>query len=82
MTTTNKVQVNVGSLADMGTVRVRHFSEQASKIYGARSIRINPREFDVSSKGDIDIPMGSLEALAGIDAALGDMPDEMDLNFT
>ena len=45
-------------------------------------IRINPREFDVLGKSDVGIPMGSLEALMGIDAALGDMPEEMDLDFT
>lgn len=61
---------------------VRHFSEQAAKKYGARIIRINPREFDVPGKTDVGIPMGSLDALVGIDAALGDMPDEMDLDFT
>jgi hypothetical protein len=31
---------------------------------------------------ELGIPIGSLEALVGIDAALGDMPDEMDLDFT
>jgi hypothetical protein len=61
---------------------VRYFSEQTSKNYGARIIRINPREFDVPSKLDVGIPMGSLEALAGIDAALGAEPPDMDLDFT
>ena len=76
----NVVVIELGA----GTVipSVRHFSEQASKKYGARIIRINPREFEVLGKSDVGIPMGSLEALVGIEAALGEIPDEMDLDFT
>lgn len=50
---------------------VRHFSERVSKELGARIVRINPREFQVPSKDDVALPMGALEALAGIDAVLG-----------
>lgn len=60
---------------------VRHFSEETSRKYGARIIRINPREFDVPSKLDVGIPMGSLEALLAIDDALNAWPQEIDLNF-
>jgi hypothetical protein len=31
---------------------------------------------------DIGIPLGSLEALRGIDDALGTLPAEIDLDFT
>jgi hypothetical protein len=49
---------------------VRHYCQRISKEFGARIIRINPREFDVQSKQDVGLPMGSLEALRGIDLAL------------
>lgn len=49
---------------------VRHFSERISHEFDARIIRINPREFQVPSAQDIGFPMGSLEALRSIDAAL------------
>jgi len=61
---------------------VRSFSQRTIYEFGGSLVRINPREFDVPGKSDVGIPMGSLEALMGIDAALGDMPDEIDLNFT
>jgi NAD-dependent SIR2 family protein deacetylase len=76
----NVVVIELG--AGTAIPSVRYFSEQISRQYGARIIRINPREFQLPSKSDVGIPMGSLEALTGIDAALGDMPDEMDLDFT
>jgi hypothetical protein len=76
----NVVVIELG--AGTAIPSVRYFSEQTSKQYGARIIRINPRESDVPSKSNIGIPKGSLEALMGIDAALGDLPDEMDLDFT
>ncbi len=49
---------------------VRHFSHRISREYGARIIRINPRESKVPSSGDVAIPLGALEGLQGIDAAL------------
>lgn len=49
---------------------VRHFSHGLSREHGARIVRVNPREFDVPSSGDIGIACGSLAALRGIDAAL------------
>ena len=61
---------------------VRYFSEQTAKKYGASIIRINPREFDVASTRHIGIPLGSLEALRGIDDALGTLRAEIDLDFT
>ncbi|MBV5347368.1 NAD-dependent deacetylase [bacterium] len=61
---------------------VRNFSQRSIYEFGGRLIRINPREFQVPSSVDVGIPMGSLEALVGIDAAMGDLPDEMDLDFT
>jgi NAD-dependent SIR2 family protein deacetylase len=76
----NVVVIELG--AGTAIPSVRYFSEQTSQQYGARIIRINPREFQVPSKSDVGIPMGSLEALMGIDAALGDMPVDLDLDFT
>ena len=76
----NVVIVEMG--AGTAIPSVRHFSEQTAKKYGASIIRINPREFVVPSQRDIGIPMGSLEALRGIDAALGTLPAEIDLDFT
>lgn len=52
-----------------------------SRKYGARIIRINPREFDVPSKLDVGTPTGSLEALLAIDDSLNAWPQEIDLNF-
>ena len=49
---------------------VRNFSHKASKNFGARIIRINPRESAVPSAKDVGIPTGSYEALAAIDARL------------
>jgi NAD-dependent SIR2 family protein deacetylase len=43
---------------------------------------IHTREFDVPSQRDIGIPLGSREALMGIDDALATLPAEMDLDFT
>jgi NAD-dependent SIR2 family protein deacetylase len=76
----NVVVIELG--AGTAIPSVRYFSEQINSQYGARIIRINPREFQVPSKSDVGIPMGSLVALMGIDAALVDLPDEMDLDFT
>lgn len=49
---------------------VRHFSHRVSKELGARIVRINPREHQVPSSYDVGIPLGSLDALKGIRAAL------------
>jgi hypothetical protein len=61
---------------------VRDFSERIIFELGGRLIRINPRQFQVPHKEDIGIAMGSLEALRGIDQALGGMHPEIELNFT
>lgn len=47
---------------------VRHFSHRISREYGARIVRINPRECQVPSSMDAGIPVGSLEGLRGIEA--------------
>lgn len=52
---------------------VRHFSHRISREYGARIIRINPREPEVPSSKDVGIAAGSLEALLEIDAALDEL---------
>lgn len=75
----NVVVIEIG--AGTAIPSVRHYSEETSRKYGARIIRINPREFDVPSKLDVGIPMGSLEALLAIDDALNARPQEIDLNF-
>ena len=49
---------------------VRHFSHRLIHEYGARLIRINPRESQVPSSVDIGFAVGSLEALQGIDLAM------------
>lgn len=51
---------------------VRYFSHSVCRDLGARLIRINPREPQVPSSLDIGLAIGSLAALQGIDAALGD----------
>ena len=62
------VMVEMG--AGTAIASVRRFSQRISNACGARLIRINPRESHVSNSKDIGIPMGSLEALQGIDDAL------------
>lgn len=49
---------------------VRHFSQQVSRRYGARIIRINPREPEVPGSQDIGLACGALAGLSGIDALL------------
>jgi NAD-dependent SIR2 family protein deacetylase len=51
---------------------VRHFSHHICYEYGARLIRINPREPQVPSSRDVGIATGSLESLRGIDLAIED----------
>ncbi len=50
---------------------VRNFSQRIIYEFSGHLVRINPREFDVPRKKDVGIPLGSLDALAGIDAAQG-----------
>jgi NAD-dependent SIR2 family protein deacetylase len=76
----NVVVIELG--AGTAIPSVRHFSEQISRQCGAKIIRINPRESQVPSSGDVGIALGSLEALQGIDDALGAGPQEMELDFT
>ena len=52
---------------------VRHFSHRISQEFGARIIRINPREPQVPSSKDVGIAAGSLEALLEIDAAIDEL---------
>lgn len=49
---------------------VRWFGDAVCRRYGASLVRINPRESAVSGAQDVAVPLGSLEALAAIDAAL------------
>lgn len=51
---------------------VRSFCEGVARSFEARLIRINPRDFGVPERG-ISFPMGSLEGLLAIDAALHDL---------
>ena len=72
----DKVAVSLGNVAivEMGAgtaiPSVRHFSHRISREYGARIIRINPREPQVPSSRDVGIGTGSLEALMAIDKAI------------
>lgn len=52
---------------------VRHFSHRLSQEFGARIIRINPREPQVPSAKDVGIAAGSLEALTEMDTALDEL---------
>ena len=54
---------------------VRHFSHRLIHEYGACLIRINPRESQVPSSGDIGFATGALDALQGIDLAMKDQAD-------
>lgn len=49
---------------------VRHFGHRLTHGHLGRLVRINPREFAVPMSLDVGIPMGALEALQEIDAAL------------
>ena len=64
----NAVVIEIGA----GSTRpyVRHFSDAVSWKYGARLIRINPRESQVPSSVDVGITAGALEALLAIDSLL------------
>ena len=64
----NVVVVEMG--AGTSIPSVRHFSHRMSHEYGARIVRINPREPQVPSSKDIGISLGALEGLVGIDAAM------------
>lgn len=64
----NVVVVEIG--AGTAIPSVRHFSHHMSHQYGARIIRINPRETQVPSTKDVGIAAGALETLQKIDAVL------------
>lgn len=49
---------------------VRNFSAVMSRNYGARIVRINPREWHVTSRKDVGIAAASLKTLLGIDAEI------------
>ena len=65
---TKLVLVEIG--AGTAIPSVRDFSQCMSEQYGARIIRINPREPEVANAEDVSIASDALVALAGIDAAL------------
>jgi NAD-dependent SIR2 family protein deacetylase len=60
----NVVVIEMG--AGTAIPSVRNFSHTVSREYGARIIRINPRESQVPSSLDVGIASGSLEALVAI----------------
>ena len=49
---------------------VRHFGQHVIQRHNGRMIRINPREPQVASQRDVGLAMGSMAALAAIDALL------------
>ena len=63
----NVVVVEIG--AGTSIPSVRHFSHRISREFGARIIRINPREPQVPSSKDVGIAAGAASALQGIEAA-------------
>lgn len=64
----NVVVVEMG--AGTAIPSVREFSHRMSHEYGARIIRINPREAQVPSKSDVGIAAGALDSLKAIDNGL------------
>lgn len=66
--TSKVVLVEIG--AGKAIPSVRYFSRCLSEQYGARLIRINPREPEVSTALDVGIASGALAALMAIDAEL------------
>lgn len=69
---TKLVLVEIG--AGTAIPSVRYFSRCVSEQYGARIIRINPREPEVANANDVSIASGALLALEEIDAALKRLP--------
>lgn len=67
----NVVVVEMG--AGTAIPSVRHFSHRIGREFGARIIRINPRESEVPNTRDVSFATGALEALRGIDQALCDL---------
>lgn len=51
---------------------VRLFSHQVLQMQEGRLIRINPREPQVPGRGSVSLPLGALEGLNGMAAALGE----------
>lgn len=49
---------------------LRQYGERLVERRGARLVRINPREADVSMTQGVGIPFGALDALRGIDAVM------------
>jgi NAD-dependent SIR2 family protein deacetylase len=64
----NAVVIEIG--AGSARTYVRHFSDAVSWKYGARMIRINPRESEVPCSDDVGITAEALEALLAIDSLL------------
>lgn len=52
---------------------VRHFSQRLVREFGARLVRINPRECEVPTRQDVGLAAGALHALAEIDALMQPM---------
>jgi NAD-dependent SIR2 family protein deacetylase len=69
-TVQNPVVIEVG--AGMAIRTVRSFSEFVASKLNGRLIRINPRDFKISNKLDVSLPVSSLYALREIDACLGE----------
>lgn len=64
----NVVVIEIG--AGTAVPSVRNFSQRISAKYGARLIRINPSQPEVSDRRDVAIAAGSLVALQAIDERL------------
>ncbi len=53
---------------------VRHFSQRLVREFGARLVRINPRECEVPTRQDVGLAAGAAHALAEIDRVLVTAP--------
>lgn len=68
---TAPVVIEIGAGTAIPTVR--HFSHRIVRQHQGQVIRINPRESEVPHGYGIGLPMGALQALSAIDAALAAM---------
>lgn len=67
-TTERPVVIELGAGNDIATVR--HFTTRIRSKKGAKMIRINPRDWEVTGQVSVGLAMGALEGLLAIEAVL------------